>query len=140
VAAPRLPYPLGVEIPEGGAQDDQQPILQVLTNEMVVQDLTSLQDSGVELLILDDIAKPRRELRPLAGRPCPSPDVRLDVDVLDFVDCPIADVPQYAHGMTLAAAMASLRVLVASPRFGGLVVTEINPNHAARKESLSGGS
>lgn len=56
--------------------------------------------------------------------------VHFDVDVLDFVECPIADVPHYAHGMTLADAMASLRILVASPLFGGLVVTEINPDHA----------
>jgi arginase len=59
--------------------------------------------------------------------------VHFDVDVLDFVDCPIADVPHYEHGMTLADAMASLHVLVASPRFGGLVVTEINPDHADPK-------
>lgn len=56
--------------------------------------------------------------------------IHFDVDVLDFVACPIADVPHYEHGMTIAAAMASLRVLVASPRFGGLVLTEINPDHA----------
>ena len=56
--------------------------------------------------------------------------IHFDVDVLHFVDCPIADVPHYEHGMTLADAMASLRVMVASPHFGGLVVTEINPDHA----------
>jgi arginase len=56
--------------------------------------------------------------------------IHFDVDVLDFVDCPIADVPHFEHGMTLADAMASLQVLVASPRFAGLVVTEINPDHA----------
>ena len=56
--------------------------------------------------------------------------VHFDVDVLDFVDCPIADVPHFEHGLSLADAMASLRVLVASPRFAGLVVTEINPDHA----------
>jgi arginase len=56
--------------------------------------------------------------------------IHFDVDVLDFVDCPIADVPHFEHGMTPADAMASLRVLVASPRFAGLVVTEINPDHA----------
>ncbi len=56
--------------------------------------------------------------------------VHFDVDVLDFVDCPIADVPHFEHGMTLADAMASLRVFVASPRYAGLVVTEINPDHA----------
>jgi arginase len=56
--------------------------------------------------------------------------IHFDVDVLDFVDCPIADVPHYEHGMTLADAMAGLRVFVASPQFAGLVVTEINPDHA----------
>ena len=56
--------------------------------------------------------------------------VHFDVDVLDFVDCPIADVPHFEHGLSLADAMSSLRVLVASPRFAGLVVTEINPDHA----------
>lgn len=56
--------------------------------------------------------------------------IHFDVDVLDFVDCPLADVPHYEHGMTLADAMASLRVFIASPRFAGLVVTEINPDHA----------
>jgi arginase len=56
--------------------------------------------------------------------------VHLDVDVLDFIDCPLADVPHYEHGMSLSDAVASLRVLIASPRFGGLVITEINPDHA----------
>jgi arginase len=56
--------------------------------------------------------------------------IHFDVDVLDFVDCPIADVPHYEHGLTLADAIASLRVLVASPQFAGLVITEINPDHA----------
>jgi arginase len=56
--------------------------------------------------------------------------IHFDVDVLDFVDCPIADVPHFEHGMTLADAMASLRILAASPHFAGLVVTEINPDHA----------
>jgi arginase len=55
--------------------------------------------------------------------------VHFDVDVLDFVECPISDVPHYEHGMTLADAMASLAVFVGSPLFGGLVVTEINPDH-----------
>ncbi len=50
--------------------------------------------------------------------------------MLDFADCPIADVPHFEHGLSLDDAMASLRIFLASPRFGGLVVTEINPDHA----------
>ncbi len=64
--------------------------------------------------------------------------VHFDVDVLDFIECPIADVPHFEHGMSLADAMASLRILLASPRFGGLVVTEINPDHADREGTSMG--
>ncbi len=64
--------------------------------------------------------------------------VHLDVDVLDFVDCPIADVPHYEHGLSLDDAMVSLRIFVASPWFGGLVVTEINPDHADREGAAIG--
>ncbi len=56
--------------------------------------------------------------------------VHFDVDVLDFVDCPISDVPHFEHGLLLADAMASLGVFAASPQFGGLVVAEMNPDHA----------
>ena len=64
--------------------------------------------------------------------------VHFDVDVLDFVECPIADVPHFEHGMSLTDAMTSLHVLLASPRFGGLVITEINPDHADREGASIG--
>ncbi len=55
--------------------------------------------------------------------------VHVDVDVLDFLDCPLADQPE-DRGLLLDDALDCLAVFVASPRFGGLVVTEINPDHA----------
>jgi arginase len=55
--------------------------------------------------------------------------VHFDVDVLDFLDCPLADQPE-DRGLRLDEAVECLRVFAASPRFGGLVVTEINPDHA----------
>ncbi|MEV2241771.1 arginase family protein [Micromonospora sp. NPDC049891] len=54
--------------------------------------------------------------------------VHFDVDVLNFVDAPLADVPE-PDGLTLDEASATLATLVASPRFAGLSVTEINPDH-----------
>jgi arginase len=54
--------------------------------------------------------------------------VHFDVDVLDFLDCPLADQPE-DRGLLLAEAIECLRVFADSPRFGGLVVTEINPDH-----------
>ncbi len=55
--------------------------------------------------------------------------VHFDVDVIDFVDFPIADVPQFNTGLTFQEAMSCLDVFAASPQFGGLVITEFNPDH-----------
>lgn len=55
--------------------------------------------------------------------------LHFDVDVIDFVDFPIADVPQYNKGLTFAEAMSSLEVFSSSRWFAGLVITEINPDH-----------
>jgi arginase len=56
--------------------------------------------------------------------------VYFDVDVIDFVDFPVADVPQINAVLTLREALACLGVFAASPKFAGLVLTEFNPDHA----------
>jgi arginase len=63
--------------------------------------------------------------------------VHFDVDVIDFVDFPVADVPQHNAGLTFSDAMASLGVFAASPSFGGLVITEFNPDHADEEGELA---
>lgn len=55
--------------------------------------------------------------------------IHFDVDVIDFVDFPIADVPLFNKGLTFVEAIDSLAVFVASPQVAGLVITEINPDH-----------
>ena len=55
--------------------------------------------------------------------------IHFDVDVIDFVDFPIADVPLFNKGLTFGEAIESLAVFVKSPQFAGLVITEINPDH-----------
>jgi arginase len=55
--------------------------------------------------------------------------VHFDVDVLDFLDCPLADQPE-DRGLLLDGAMECLTVFGRSARFGGLVITELNPDHA----------
>ena len=55
--------------------------------------------------------------------------VHFDVDVIDFFDLPVADVPQHNTGLTFAAAMAAPTVLVGHPAFAGLIITEFNPDH-----------
>lgn len=55
--------------------------------------------------------------------------VHFDVDALDFVNAPLANIATINRGITLGDALASLEVFSASPQFAGLVITEINPNH-----------
>jgi arginase len=55
--------------------------------------------------------------------------VHFDVDVIDFTDLPLADVPQFSQGMMFLEAMACLSVFASSPKFGGLTITEFNPDH-----------
>ena len=63
--------------------------------------------------------------------------VHFDVDVIDFVDFPVADVPQHNAGLRFDEAIASLGVFAASPAFGGLVITEFNPDHADENGELT---
>ncbi len=63
--------------------------------------------------------------------------VHFDVDVIDFVDFPIADVPQINAGLTFQEAMACLAVFVSSPQFAGLSIAEINPDHADEEGTLA---
>ena len=56
--------------------------------------------------------------------------VHLDVDVVDHLDLPIADIPADHDGLSLADTMAFVSTVARSRWFGGLVVTEVNPDHA----------
>lgn len=63
--------------------------------------------------------------------------VHLDVDVIDFTDMPVADVPQFSQGLEFRDVMACLAVFASSPKFGGLTVTEFNPDHADEEGVLA---
>lgn len=66
--------------------------------------------------------------------------VHCDVDVLAFNDTPLADVPDSGGdpvGLRLDELAASLSVFATSPRFAGIVLTEINPDHASDPEVLA---
>jgi arginase len=63
--------------------------------------------------------------------------VHFDVDVIDFLDFPVADVPQHNAGLTFQNAISCLKVFASSPKFGGLVITEFNPDHADEEGELA---
>jgi arginase len=56
--------------------------------------------------------------------------VHFDVDVIDFIDCPLSENTGRNVGVTLEAATSALAALCADPRLVALTITELNPLHA----------
>jgi arginase len=56
--------------------------------------------------------------------------VHLDVDVLSFIDFPIAENVRRCDGLKLEQAAIVLKRLTALPQWRGLTITEVNPAHA----------
>ena len=62
--------------------------------------------------------------------------VHFDVDVIDFTDLPIADVPQFSQGMMFKNVLECLSVFTSSKKFCGLIITELNPDHADKEGTV----
>ena len=63
--------------------------------------------------------------------------VHLDVDVIDFTDFPVADVPQFSEGLRFQDVLTCLATFTASPNFCGMTITEFNPDHADEEGVLA---
>jgi arginase len=63
--------------------------------------------------------------------------VYFDIDVIDFVEFPAADALQPNQGLTFPDAFAALQIFCASLKFGGLIVTEFNPDHDDKEGTLA---
>jgi arginase len=63
--------------------------------------------------------------------------LHLDVDVVDFIDLPIADIPQHNAGLTFDEAMTCLVVFARHEGLAGLIITEFNPDHGAEDGSTA---
>jgi len=61
--------------------------------------------------------------------------VHLDVDVIDFDDLPLAENYSKNKGLSYSNTLALLEVLFKSPKFAGLTLAEINPDHGAENGS-----
>ena len=55
--------------------------------------------------------------------------VHVDVDVLDFLDFPIAEETRRYRGLRFEQLVAPLRELVAAPNWTTLTICEVNPDH-----------
>jgi arginase len=76
----------------------------------------------------DPVSAARAALAPLADHA--EIAVHFDVDVLDFLDAPLAENTDRG-GLPLAAAGQALATLLADQRVSALTVTEFNPHHGA---------
>jgi arginase len=56
--------------------------------------------------------------------------IHFDVDVLSFIDFPIAENVRRCDGLKLEQAAIALKRLTALPQWRGLTITEVNPAHA----------
>ena len=80
-------------------------------------------------LAADPAAAAAAALRALPGAPFA---VHVDVDVLDFVDAPLAENTSGRNiGPTLDQLATALKVIVADPRWRALSIGELNPTRAA---------
>ena len=68
----------------------------------------------------------------------PAVAVHFDVDVLDFLDAPLAENVDRTPGLPLDAAAEALAVLLADPRVRAVTVTEFNPHHGPEDGSATG--
>jgi arginase len=82
----------------------------------------------------DPAGQARRALGYL-GRRCGSYLVHFDVDVLHTGLFPLANFPHFA-GLTLDQASACLEEFAGGEKFGGLVITEVNPGNDPSGELL----
>jgi len=61
--------------------------------------------------------------------------VHFDVDVVEFNDLPLAENYSKNKGLSYNHTLEFLGVLLKSPKFAGLTLTEINPDHGAEDGS-----
>ena len=85
-------------------------------------------------VIADPVAAGRRALTALPHRHLV---VHFDVDILDALDLPLADIATYGTGLRLDHVLPLLATLVADPRVVGMTVVEANPDHDPDGTSIS---
>ena len=92
---------------------------------------------GIESVMVEDVAADPRGAATRAAQRFGRYLVHFDVDVVDFVDLPLSENTGHNIGLPFDAASAALEVLVASPGFAGLTVTEHNPAHGPEDGSAT---
>jgi arginase len=103
-------------------------------NDIEVDQLKRYRTPAYPVALLEGSARPLAEeaLNVLEGR-TDAFALHFDVDVIRFNDFPIANVPIHNEGLSFDQAMECVEVFAASPSCAGVVITEINPDHATEE-------
>jgi arginase len=62
--------------------------------------------------------------------------IHLDLDVLSYIHCPIAENVRRCDGLTLGELSTLLTPLLAAPNWRALTITEANPDHAPNEAEV----
>jgi arginase len=90
----------------------------------------ALPTVDVLTMTADPVASARTALSPLAD--CDALAVHFDVDLVDFLDAPLAENTDRGIAPSLAACGEALRELLADTRVRALTITEFNPHHGSQ--------
>jgi arginase len=95
---------------------------------------TAIERDMISVVPVDEVAAgPERAAargRELIETRCERFLVHFDVDVIDFTDVPLSENWGRNEGLPYDKALQALDGLLASDRFAGLTITELNPDHA----------
>jgi arginase len=89
----------------------------------------------VQTTAADPRGSARAALSPLAA--CDALAIHFDVDLVDFLDAPLAENTDRGIAPSLAACGEALSELLADARVRALTVTEFNPHHGSRDGSTT---
>jgi arginase len=94
---------------------------------------TAIRERAIATSSVDDVAQsPARCADTILSKWAAKFDrllVHFDVDVVDFNDLPLAENYSKNKGLSYSHTLELLEVFVKSPKFAGLTLTEINPDH-----------
>jgi arginase len=113
---PRRPLLRDSDIVFLGYADEEEDIHDVVHSERIPSSLVSADPEAAAF-------------RALAALSAASIIIHIDVDVLDFLQVPAADVPTYGRGLSIEDLSATLRILFGDPRCAGALLVEYNPDH-----------
>lgn len=100
---------------------------------------TAIRDRAIATSCLDDVTRsPVRCAEKILSKWATKFErflVHFDVDVVDFNDLPLAENYSKNKGLSYHHTLELLEVLLKCPKFAGLTLTEINPDHGAENGS-----